>query len=158
MKNKHLASLLALAMVAAMIAYFPPGPFSWRTFINDQSSVWMKLVFLGKVYMVPAVLSFVAVVGFRLQMGISMTGAASGAVFPVALLASGAMMAALRSMAGGVGGVPGYAVGMAVGYTLMSNIYGIRKTEQTVFGRPVLKIVWRKEIEPARQVPQSSAA
>ena len=138
-------------MVAALVAYFPPGPFSWRTFINDQSSLWLKLVFLVKVYVVPAGLAFVAVVGFRVQMGIAMTGAASGAVFPVALLASGAMMAALRSMSGGVGGVPGYAVGMAVGYTLMSKIYGLKKTEQTVFGRPVLKIVWRKELETARQ-------
>jgi hypothetical protein len=157
MKNNRLASLLALAMVAAMIAYFPPGPFSWRTFINDQSSVWMKLVFLGKVYLMPAALSFAAVVGFRLQMGISMTGASSGAVFPVALLASVAMMSALRSMSGGVGGVPGYAVGMAVGYTLMSKIYGLRKTDQTVFGRPVLKIVWRKDLEAAPQ-PSSAAA
>ena len=158
MKNNHLATFLALAMVAALIAYFPPGPFSWRTFIDDKSALLPKLVFLAKAYLVPALLSFVAVVGFRLQMGMSMTGAGAGAVFPIALIASGAMMAALRSMSGGVGGVPGYAVGMAVGYTLMSRIYGVRKTEQTVFGKPVLRIVWRKELEAAGKAPRSSAA
>ncbi len=159
MKNNRLATFLALGMVAALIAYFPPGPFSWRAFINDSSSSWMKIVFLGKVYLIPAVLSFVAIVAFRIQMGIAMTGVASGSVFPLALVDSGAIMAALRSMSGGVGGVPGYAVGMALGYTLMSNIYGLKKTGDTVLGRPVLKIVWRRDVDAAAaQAPQASAA
>ncbi|HEY4362814.1 MAG TPA: hypothetical protein VGN17_17730 [Bryobacteraceae bacterium] len=145
MKNNRVATIFALALVGALIAYFPPGPFSWRTFLLDPSSNEAKLMFLAKVYLAPALLSMVAVVGFRVQMGLSMTGAAPSAVFPLALLASGAMMAGLRSMSGGVGGVPGYAVGMSLGYTLMANIYGFKKTEQTVFGRPVLKIVWRKQ-------------
>ena len=80
-------------MVAALIAYFPPGSFTWRNFILDPASGWTKLVFLGKVYLVPAVLSFIAIVAFRVQMGIAMTGVASGSVFPLALVASGAMMA-----------------------------------------------------------------
>jgi hypothetical protein len=68
MKNNHLATFLALAMVAALIAYFPPGPFSWRAFINDKSALFPKLVFLAKSYLVPVSLSVVAVVGFPLQM------------------------------------------------------------------------------------------
>lgn len=159
MKKNRIATVIALALVALLIAFYPPGPFSWRAFILDASSPWAKLLFLTKVYLVPAVLSFVAVVCFRIQMGIAMTGVASGSVFPLALLASGAMMAALRSMSGGVGGVPGYAVGMALGYTLMSNIYGLQKTESTVFGRPVLKIVWRKQVQASAPVGgQSSRA
>jgi len=160
MKNNRVATLIALAMVAALIAYFPPGPFSWRTFLLDPSSNGMKLMFLAKVYLVPAVLSLVAVVGFRVQMGLAMTGAAPSAVFPLALLASGAMMAALRSMSGGVGGVPGYAVGMSLGYTLMANVYGFRKTGETVFGRPMLKIVWRNQVKAMSPgaVPAESSA
>jgi hypothetical protein len=158
MKNKHLPSILALAMVAALIVYFPPGPFSWRAFLTDQAPLMTKLLFLGKAYLVPAALSFAAVVAFRLQMGLAVTGVASSAVFPLALLASGAMMAALRSMSAGIGGVPGYALGMAIGYTLMSKIHGLRKTEQTVFGRPVLKVVWRSEADAVRPAPHSSAA
>jgi len=157
MKNNRAGILVALALVAAMIAYFPPGPFSWRAFVTDPSSTWMKLLFLGKVYLVPAALSLAAVVGFRIQMGLAMTGAAPGTTFPLALLASAAMMAALRSMSGGVGGVPGYAVGMALGYTLMANIHGFQKTGETVFGRPGLKIVWRKQAR-AQQEPQGSGS
>jgi hypothetical protein len=158
MKTKRLATFLALALVATLIAYFPPGPFSWRTFILDQSPTLQKVLFLGKVYLVPAVLAFLAVIGFRVQMAIAVSGASPNAVFPLALLASIAMMAALRSMSGGVGGVPGYAVGMALGYTLMSSVHGLQKTGETLLGRPLLKIVWRKPAGPSAPPQEVSAA
>ena len=142
MQKNRIPFVLALAMVAALIAFFPPGPFSWRTFLYDPSTLAVKSFYLFKVYVVPALLSFFAVVCFRLQMGISMRGASWSSIFPFALVASGAMMVALRAMSGGVGGVPGYALGMAAGYTLTGRIYAIRKSGRTVFGRPMLEIVW----------------
>src|ERR1700683_3327322 len=73
-------------------------------------------------------------------------GASGTAVFPMVPIASGCMMTAFRSMASGVGGVPGYALGMALGYTLMSQMHSIQPTGRILFGKPMLRIVWRGEL------------
>jgi len=148
--KKYVPSLLALATLGVMIAYFPPGQFGWRFFAADRAPIIKKVFFLLKVYGTPACMSFLAVVFFRLQSVLSMKGAPSEAMFPVALFGSAAMMGALRSMVSGFGGVPGYALGMAAAYTVMSRVSSIGPSEQKLFGRPMLKIVWRTSATKVR--------
>lgn len=146
-KTKHLPALFALMVLALLVVFFPPGQFTWHAFLGDQSSFGRKLEFLAGVYAVPAAFAFASVVLFQLQMRISMMGLSGAAIFPVSLLASAFMMGSFRSMVSGVGGVPGYALGVAAAYTMMSRIYAIRSSEKTILGRPLLKIIWRGDKE-----------
>jgi hypothetical protein len=145
--------LLALVAVGALIAYFPPGSFTWHRFFADESSAKLKLVYLFKIYAVPFCLSFAAVVLFQLQMRTSVGGAP-----PLSVLGSISMLGAFRSMVAGIGGVPGYAVGMAAAYTMMSRYYGIKPSGRTLFGKPMVKIVWRGDPEAAAARRQLQAA
>jgi len=146
-KTKHLPAFFALIVLALLVVFFPPGQFTWHTFLRDHSTLGRKLEFLAGVYALPAAFAFASVVLFQLQMRISMLGLSGAAIFPVSLLASAFMMGAFRSMVSGVGGVPGYALGVAAAYTMMSRIYAIRASERTLLGRPLLKIIWRGDQE-----------
>jgi hypothetical protein len=158
MKPKnYLPVLFVLLLLSAMVAYFPPGKFSWHRFFADQAPLGQKLSYLLKVYAVPAGLSFCAVVLFQLQMRMSMWGAPVNVVFPMAVLGATSMLGAFRSMAAGVGGVPGYALGMATAYTMMSRFYTVRPSSRTLFGKPMVRIVWRGDPE-ARQIQRAAAA
>jgi hypothetical protein len=146
-KRNYVPCFLALAVLAWIVAHFPPFQITWqRFFFKDPSPLLVKVGFLLKVYALPCCLSLVAVVLFQLQGKLGALGASGTSVFPMALLASGCMMSAFRSMASGVGGVPGYALGMALGYTLMSRMHSLQPTGRVLFGRPVIRIVWRGEL------------
>jgi hypothetical protein len=146
-KRNSIPVFVALAALVWVIAHFPPFQITWqRFFFKDPSPVTTKLAFLIKVYALPCGLSLVAVVLFQLQGKLGAMGASGASVFPLALLASACMMSAFRSMASGVGGVPGYALGMALGYTMMSRMHSLQPTGRMVFGRPMLRIVWRGEL------------
>ena len=145
--RNYLPYLLALAALATLVAMFPPFQVTWRHFIQDSAPVSKKLGFLLRVYAVPCAMSSIAIVMFQLQGRLSMMGISQSSVFLMTLLGSGCMMAAFRSMVGGVGGVPGYALGMALGYTLVSRVHSIQPTGQMLFGKPTVRIVWRGEIE-----------
>jgi len=58
-------------------------------------------------------------------------------------------------MVAGVGGVPGYALGMASAYTVMSRFYGLKPSGRTLFGQPMLRILWRGDPEVAREIKMS---
>ena len=159
MTNKnYLSIILAFVVVAMLVVFFPPGTFTWHRFFADQASAGTKTIFLLKVYLVPAVLSFSAIVLFQLQMRMSMQGAAAHVIFPLAVFGSCAMLSAFRTLVAGVGGVPGYALGMASAYTLMSRLYAIRPSGRTFFGRPILRMVWRGDPEAMRVLQMSSGA
>lgn len=143
MKTKLLPSLIALAALALLSIYFPPGKVSWHRFFIDQSPLGDKAVYLLKMYLVPAGLSFAAVILFQIQMRFSVAGAPAYVVFPVSIAGATAMLAAFRSMATGMGGVPGYVVGLAAAYTLMSRFAGIRPSGRYILGVQTLRIVWR---------------
>ena len=115
-----------------------------------------KLTFLLRVYALPACLSFSAVVLFQLQMRLSMRGAAPTVIFPLSVLGATSMLGAFRMMAGGIGGVPGYAVGMATAYTVMSRFYAVRPSGRTLFGKPMVRIVWRGDPEAAREIQMTA--
>jgi hypothetical protein len=146
-KRNYVPCFLALAVLVWIIAHFPPFQITWRRFLfTDPTPVTAKLAFLFKVYGLPCCLSLVAVVLFQMQGKLGALGASGTAVFPMALIASGCMMTAFRSMTSGVGGVPGYALGMALGYTLMSRMHSLQPTGRVIFGRPLLRVVWRGEL------------
>jgi hypothetical protein len=150
-KRNYLPVLVALAALGWMVVHYPPFQIGWQRFLfKDPSPVAVKLLFLLKVYALPCFLSLGAVVMFQMQGKLGALGASGSAVFPLALLASGCMMSAFRSMAGGVGGVPGYALGMALGYTLMSRIHSLQPSGRVLFGRPMMRIVWRGELAAQR--------
>jgi hypothetical protein len=158
MKNKnYLPVLFVLVVLAVLVACFPPGAFSWHRFFADHSPVGRKLSFLLRVYALPACLSFSAIVLFQVQMRMSMWGARATVIFPLSVLGATSMLGAFRIMAGGIGGVPGYAVGMATAYTVMSRFYGVRPSGRTLFGKPMLRIVWRGDPEAAREIQLTGA-
>ena len=156
MKTKLLPSLIALAALALLAIYFPPGKFTWHRFFIDQSPLSEKLVYLLKAYVMPAGLSFAAVILFQIQMRFSVAGAPAYAVFPVSILGATAMLAAFRTMANGMGGIPGYVVGLAAAYTFMSRFAGLRPSGRYLLGMQTLKIVWRGDAA-ARAKPAPAA-
>jgi hypothetical protein len=149
-KRNFTPVLLALVGLGWLVVHFPPFQITWLHFFKDPAPVSVKLAFLCKVYAVPCSLSLAAVVLFQMQGKLGALGAAGSSIFPMALLASGCMMSAFRTMVSGVGGVPGYALGMAIGYTLMSRVHSLQPSGRILFGRPMLRIVWRGELEAQR--------
>jgi len=149
--RKAVPVLLALAALGWIIARFPPFQITWQRFLfTDPTPVAVKVAFLLKAYALPCALSLIAVVLFQMQGKLGALGASGSSVFPMALVASGCMMSAFRSMTTGVGGVPGYALGMALGYTLMSRLHSFQPSGRVLFGRPMLRVVWRGEIAAQR--------
>jgi hypothetical protein len=146
-KRNYVPVLLVLAGLVWLIAQFPPFQIGWQRFLfKDPSPIALKLTFLFKVYGLPCCLSMCAIILFQMQGKMGAMGAPASSVFPLALLGSGCMMSAFRSMVSGVGGVPGYALGMALGYTLMSRVHSFQPSGRILFGRPMLRIVWRGEL------------
>jgi|SRR5271170_3752079 len=150
-KHNYIPCCIALLGLGWIVAHFPPFQIGWQRFLfTDRSPLLVKLAFLAKVYALPCCLSLFAVVLFQLQGKLGALGASGSSIFPMALLASGCMMTALRSMASGVGGIPGYALGMALGYTLVSRVHSLQPTGRSIFGRPLLRVVWRGELAAQR--------
>lgn len=151
MKSRnYIPTLLALLVFVLLVWEFPPFQITWGRFIEDPAPLARKLGFLLKVYGLPFSMSFVAIVFMQMQGRLAMLGATASSVFPLALFGSAGMLAAFRSMASGVGGVPGYAMGFALAYTVMSRVHSIQPTGRVVLGRPMLRIVWRGELEAQR--------
>ncbi len=95
----------------------------------------------------PCCLSFGAVILLQLQAKLGALGATS--IFPIALVASGCRMPAFRTM---VSGVPGYALGMALGYTPMSRMHSLQSSGRVLSGRPMLRMVWRGELAAQKEL------
>lgn len=148
--RNYLACLFALAILGLMVAVFPPFQITWGAFFQEPTPWVRKLFFLFRVYAVPAGLSFGAIFLLQIQARIGALGAQATSVFPIALISAGCMMAAFRSMTSGVGGVPGYALGMALAYTVMSQIHSIQPSGRFLLGRPMIRIVWKGEIAAQR--------
>jgi len=155
--RRYLPILVALAILGVVVAHYPPGRLSWQRFFEDPTPARQKLAFLLKVYAVPAGLSFCAIVLFQLQMRISMAGASASVIFPLSVLGATSMLGAFRTMTSGVAGVPGYALGMATAYTVMSRLYAVRPSSRTLFGQPMVRIVWRGDPEAAREMQMIAA-
>jgi hypothetical protein len=149
--RNYIPCVLALAILGLLVAVFPPFQTSWHRFLFGVSEpVGHKLLFLLKVYALPCCLSFGAIILMQVQGRLGAAGAAATSVFPLALFGSACMMTAFRSMASGVGGVPGYALGMALAYTIMSRVHSFQPSGRMMMGRPMIRIVWRGELEAQR--------
>jgi hypothetical protein len=142
--------LLALAVFVLLVAEFPPFQITWHRFFEDPAPLARKLGFLLRAYGLPFCMSFFAIIFMQMQGRLAMVGATASSIFPLALFGSAGMLAAFRSMTSGVGGVPGYAMGFALAYTIMSRVHSIQPTGRLVLGRPMLRIVWRGELEAQR--------
>jgi hypothetical protein len=149
-KRNYIPCLLALALLAGLVVAFPPFQITWRAFFHDASPVARKLGFLLKVYALPCCLAFGAIIALQMQGRLGALGVSASSVFPIALFASACMMTAFRSMTSGLGGIPGYALGMALAYTVMSRIHSIQPSGRVLWGRPMIRIVWRGELEAQR--------
>ena len=150
-KTNIISSLIALSALGVLIAIFPPFQVTWHRFLTDPAPLSKKVIFLMKVYALPCCLAFSAIILMQLQAKLSMWGAKAASVFPIALFASGCMMAAFRSMVSGVGGIPGYALGMALAYTVVSRVHSIQPSGELLFGRPLFRIVWRGEVDAQKR-------
>lgn len=151
MKNRnYIPSVLALAVLGILVFQFPPFQVTWRHFFQDSTPLARKLAFLLKVYGLPCLMSFSAIIMMQMQGRLGAMGATASSVFPLALFGAAGMMVAFRSMVSGVGGVPGYALGMALAYTMMSRVHSIQPSGKILFGKPMLRIVWRGELEAQR--------
>jgi hypothetical protein len=145
MKN-HLASNLLLIVSVAALGYSifssPPSNVPWMVFVDEPSPVLAKAAYLGRTYLWPAFLAFVAITLFQLQFRVAAGGATKRTVFGLCVLASGAMLLALRTISFAQNSAPAYVVGMAAGYTMMSRLYGVRVRELK-FGLRLPWPTWR---------------
>jgi hypothetical protein len=150
-QSNYIPCFLALAILGLLVVEFPPFQITWhRFFFGESAPMANKLLFLLKVYALPCCLSFGAIIMMQVQGRLGATGAAATSVFPLALFGSACMMMAFRSMVSGVGGVPGYALGMALAYTVMSRVHSLQPSGRMMLGRPMIRIVWRGELEAQR--------
>lgn len=103
-----------------------PGGAPWALFFGDPAPMTQKLLFLLRTWCWPALLSFAAITLLQLQFRLATSGASKRTVFSVCLFASGTMLLSLRTLAALPGAGPSYALGMALGYTVMSQLYAVR--------------------------------
>lgn len=129
MKNNfgsYLLAALAMAGLAIAISANPPGGVRWGTFFEDPSHWTAKAMFLARTYLWPAAMAFGAIVLYQLQFRVMGGGGSTAATFGMAVLATGAMLVVLRSIAYQQTAVPFYVLGVALGYTMMGRVYAIR--------------------------------
>jgi hypothetical protein len=110
-------------------------------------------MFLAHVYLLPFVLSLLSIILLQLNQRMAMRGADVWAVFPVALLGSLSLMSGYRFMAPGVGGVPGFSLGLATAYTVIARIYALVPRKH---GLP--RIIWRGDTRRIQELQQQALA
>ncbi len=153
--KKHLSALawVSTAGVALWLTLLrnPPGGVPWHVFFTEETAVALKLKYLSGVYVVPALLAFVGIVLFQMQFRISMGGARAAVVFSCGVLGATAMLGGFRVLAMAPNSLPGYVLGVALGYTVMARLYAVRM--RTIVG-PVRVPwpVWRGDVAAMREI------
>lgn len=128
MKLRYLPTLLfllSISLLAWSIAVTPPGGVSWATLYTSSVPVLDKAKFLAGLYAPALICSFVGMTLLQVQFRLSMTGAGTLTIFSMCLLASLCMIVGIRTAASGPASFPGYALGMALSYTVMSRVYAV---------------------------------
>ncbi len=134
--------VLALSALGLAIAENPPGGVRWGVFAAEQAPLITKIIFLFGVYVWPGFVSCFAISMFQLQARLAASGANKRTVFSVCVLASATMLSSLRTISMSPTSGIAYVAGMAMGYTVMSQLYAIRM--RTFFGRvSVPWPIWR---------------
>jgi hypothetical protein len=157
MKKSVGSTLLLAAAIGAIglsIVENPPGGVRWWAFVEDSSPWWQKVSYLINTYVLPGLLSCIAISAFQLQSRVAASGANKRIVFTICLLASGTMLTALRWMAFSPSTTAtSYVAGMALGYTVMSRLYAVRM--RLFFGRVRLPWpVWRGNVAAVREIDE----
>lgn len=161
MKKPRLSSLActgaACAVLWLSVMTNPPGGVSWHAFAVEDTALALKLRYLAGVYILPALLAFVGIVLFQLQFRISMSGARAAVVFASGVLGATAMLGGFRALAMAPNSLPGYVLGMALGYTVMARLYAIRM--RTLWGRVRMPwVVWRGNAAAVSEIDRQMAA
>jgi hypothetical protein len=160
MSKPSLSSLTWTAIGAAVLAWMvstnPPAGASWRLFADEPTDPWLKVEYLAGIYLVPAVFAMAGIIAFQLQFRVSMSGARPGTVFGIGVLGASAMLGGFRLLALAPNSLPGYVLGMAAGYTVMSRLYAIRM--RRIWGRlRVPWVVWRGDRDQVREIDRLAA-
>ena len=156
MKNSISSTLLfvlVLGALGASVVQNPPGGARWEFFAEESATRLQKASYLLTAYVVPGMLSCFAIAMFQLQGRIAGTGANKRTIFSLCVLASGAMLTALRSMAYNPTSATSYVAGLALGYTIMSRLYAVR---MRLFGGRVRLPwpVWRGNVAAVREIDE----
>lgn len=128
------------ALISYMVVNAPPGGVSWTAFYQEEASVWTKAVFLLKIYLMPAMIGFVAIACVQMQQRFGMEGAPLAACVGLGVAGWALLFQAFSNMTGG--SRPGYILGVALSNALGAQVYVVRlKTWK--FGLRYPAITWR---------------
>src|SRR5262249_22633160 len=131
------------AVFVVMANVYPPGGrgFTWSRWWEEDSAWSAKAMFLLRTYVRPGALAFCWIAGLQLQMRLRANPAV---IFAIVYVSAAAVMSAWRSWAMGRGVLRAYALGIAMGQTMASRVYAVKRVERGVWGRRVrwYEIVW----------------
>lgn len=148
--------LFSISLLTWAIAANPPGQISWTTLYASTIPVTEKAHYLGSIYVPPLLFAFIGMTLLQGQFRLAMSGARLLTIFSICMLASLCMIAGIRTAAGGPASFPGYALGMALSYTMMSRVYAV--TIKPLFGAiSVPWIVWRGNAKAVAELNQQIA-
>jgi hypothetical protein len=160
MKNNLGSSLLfvlALGGLAWSVLEHPPGGAPWAVFTADPATPLRKARFLVGEYGWPGLLACTAISLFQLQFRLAASGANKRSMFAFCVLASSTMLLTLREISYSPTAAPSYVAGMAVGYTVMSQLYAVRM--RLLWGKVRLPWpVWRGNARAVCEIDQAVRA
>lgn len=148
--------LFSIVLLAWTVAVNPPANISWTTLYSSTIPLTDKAQYLGSFYAPPLFFAFIGMTLLQGQFRLAMSGAKTITIFSICMLASLCMIAGIRTAAGGPASFPGYAVGMALSYTMMSRVYAV--TTKPLFGAiSVPWIIWRGDAKAVAELNQQIA-
>lgn len=150
----------SLTTLGYLVYANPPGGLPWATIATLPVSLLEKIQFLSEIYLLPALLSFVAISLLQLQFRMAAGGGPSASIFSICLLASLCLVAALRVAASNPASMPSYALGMALSYTTMSRIYAVKMKPVLSWLPFVIRvpwIIWRGNAEAVAELNRRMA-
>ena len=149
MKLRYLPALLfllSMSLLAWAVAANPPGGVSWRMLYISSIPLLEKIQFLVSLYLPSMFFAFLGMTLLQVQFRLAMTGASTLTIFSMCTLASLSMIVGIRTAASGPASFPGYALGMALSYTIMSRVYAV--TLRKCFGGVKIPwVIWRGNAE-----------
>jgi hypothetical protein len=155
--SKFFPWLVVAGIFIGMVNLYPPGAsraFTWARWLAEDTPLLLKLAFLLKTYARPAALSFIWIVGFQLQARLSTQGAPIAWVMCILYLSVSCMIMAWRSLAGGLGMLPGYALGIAAAQAMATRVAAVTRPEWELLGWKIrgYRIIWRGDEKRVAEV------
>ncbi len=145
MRFHYLSILLFLSSISLLawaVAANPPGGVSWTLLYASSIPFIEKVQFVVSLYAPPLFFAFIGMTLLQVQFRLSMGGATTLTIFSICMLASLSMIVGIRTAAGGPASFPGYALGMALSYTMLSRVYAV-KLRSWYGGIKIPWVIWR---------------